>query len=206
MPYKLDVIGEGPYAPQQLVGIPQGHPTGPQPIFYVLGLGDVHAAVWSLQTAGGVVVPGVKMVDSAAAAAAGHPGYFSERGWMVPPVLQPNTAYTGSVTWDGTLGQLTQAFSFTARMAPNVIGLYYRANVLHAESEAPGGYVEMTRRGHMRRVPIPRRLSTYEATVRFARLPSGVWRFCAVRGGDDSGYEAGMKCLTVRVRRRQAVH
>ncbi len=207
VPYEIDAVGEGPYAPQQFVDIRQGQPTGPQPILYILGLGVVHAGAWSLQTSSGATVPNVKMVDSAAAAAAGHPGYFPERAWMVPPPLQPATSYSGSVTWIGTAGQVTQDFSFTTVTAKNLLGLYYSENILHAQSEAPGGSIVFSKRGRRFRVQIATRggALAYERVFRLSLLGPGTWHVCAASGGGTTGYEAKKECLTISIRHHRVV-
>ncbi len=126
VPAQETVEGEGPFAPQNAVGIPEGTPTGPQPLLYALGFpgeqlnpGDsVHAQSWSLSTAAGARVPGVKMADEKAVAAYGYPGYMAVGGVMVPPPLQPATTYRGRVVWQGPSGHTaTQSFSFTTAPA-----------------------------------------------------------------------------------------
>jgi hypothetical protein len=95
-------------------------PTGPQPLLYALGLpgetlysGSPHAVSWSLTTAAGTSVPGVKMVDNAAISAYGFPQFLNEGGVMVPPSLTPNTTYHGSVDWQALNGSTyTQTFAF----------------------------------------------------------------------------------------------
>jgi hypothetical protein len=204
VPREIDVAGEGPFAPQQLIGIPQGTPTGPQPIFYVYGIGVVHAGTWSLSTAAGAPVQGVKIVDSAAATTAGHPGYFPERGWMIPPPLKPGTAYNGQVKWVGEQGELTQTFAFTTAIATNLIGIGYHlgSRLVRAESQAPGGVLVFSRRGRTVRSPIASRGQALGFTENFpvSRLGSGRWRACVSSGGGTTGYQSKNECLPLTVR------
>lgn len=114
VPATETVEGEGPFAPQQAVGIPQGTATGPQPLLYALGLPgesfnsfpetDPHALSWSLATAAGRPVTGVKFVDDSVSAAYGYPGYIPGGGVMVPPPLTPGVTYDGSVLWQALAG------------------------------------------------------------------------------------------------------
>jgi len=123
------VEGEGPFAPQNAVGIAEGTPTGPQPLLYALGFpgeqlnpsDSVHAVSWSLRTASGAAVPDVRMADEKAVAAYGYPGYMAVGGAMVPPPLQPGTTYRGRVIWQGPTGRTaTQTCSFsTAPASPS---------------------------------------------------------------------------------------
>lgn len=115
VPASEDVQGEGPFAPQELVGISQGTPTGPQPIFYLLGMGRVRAVSWSLtDQATGAAVPNVAMVTSYDASAAGDdPSIMWNNAVMIPPVLQPGTVYDGQARFTGTSGaSVTESFSF----------------------------------------------------------------------------------------------
>ncbi len=111
----IDVQGEGPYSPEQLVGISQGTPTGPQPIFYLLGMGRVRAVSWSLtDTATGAAVPDVSIVTSYQAQAAGDdPDYLWNNGVMITPVLTPATVYDGEAEFTGDGGScLEETFAF----------------------------------------------------------------------------------------------
>lgn len=115
VPSSIDVQGEGPFAPQQLAGISEGTPTGPQPIFYVLGVGQVRAASWSLtDRSTGVAVPGVSLVDSYDAQSQGYdPTIMWNNAVMIPPVLQPGTIYDGQARFTGDGGTcVTESFSF----------------------------------------------------------------------------------------------
>jgi hypothetical protein len=123
----IDVQGEGPFAPQQLAGISQGTPTGPQPILYVLGVGQVRAVSWSLtDKSTGQAVPGVHLVDSYDAQAAGYdPSIMWNTAVMVPPVLQPATEYAGTARLTGARGACVQeGFAFaTLRSDGSPIGV-----------------------------------------------------------------------------------
>jgi hypothetical protein len=123
----IDVDGEGPFAPQEVVGISQGTPTGPQPIFYVLGAGRVRAVSWSLtDQSTGETVPDVHLVDSYAAQAAGDdPSIMWNNAVMIPPVLEPGTVYDGQAKFTGDSGAcLTETFSFaTVRSDGSPLGV-----------------------------------------------------------------------------------
>ncbi|HET9720313.1 MAG TPA: hypothetical protein VFP55_09575 [Solirubrobacteraceae bacterium] len=115
VPPSVDVQGEGPFAPQQLAGISQGTPTGPQPIFYVLGVGQVRAVSWSLtDRSTGSAVPGVSLVDSYDAQSDGYdPTIMWNSAVMIPPVLQPGTIYDGQARFTGDGGTcVTESFAF----------------------------------------------------------------------------------------------
>jgi hypothetical protein len=135
--YSETVAGEGPFAPQELVGIKEGTPTGPDIILYaegfnsdpgglpVIGTGanEVDATSWSLTEASGTPVPGVQFVDHNTSVnnsvAAGHEDLIvGGVGFMIPPVLNPGTTYDGSVAWEGTGVDATQTFSFTTKAPP----------------------------------------------------------------------------------------
>jgi hypothetical protein len=207
VPHEIAVPAELPYSPQEIIGIPDGTRTGPQLLFFVYGLGVVHAGSWSLSTAGGVPVPGVRMVDSAAAAAAGKPGYFPNVGWMIPPRLQPGTAYNGSVSWVGTTGDTTQAFSFKTSVLANTAGLFYQYNTLHAQTEAPGAYIVFSKGRHTLRFTISPSSGPVVANWPFhlSRLSSGTWHVCVFSGGGTTGYEAKKGCLQIKIRHHRAV-
>ncbi len=203
VPAEIDVNAETPYAPQQFVGIEQGQPTGPEPQFFVFGYGPVNASAWSLTTAAGAAVPGVKMADNAAVEAHGFAEESKyEGGWMIPPPLKPGTRYDGAVTWTSGRGQITQTFSFTTAFGENSIELYYTPRAVHAGSVAPGGHVVFYRHGHTLRIPITTRSSTgrYESTFPVSRLAAGTWRVCVHSGGGSSGYQPKKTCVPLYVR------
>jgi hypothetical protein len=117
---------EGPFAPQEVIGIPQGTTTGPQLLLYARGMSgevpsyanQVHALSLSLTGSGGLPIPGVHLIDEAAMKSAG--GRYSEDaqllaggGILIPPPLPPG-GYSLSVTWEGASGAVaTQSLSFT---------------------------------------------------------------------------------------------
>lgn len=120
VPASIDVQNEGPFAPQELVGISQGTPTGPQPIFYLLGMGRVRAVSWSLSDRStGASVPGVSIVTSYDAQAAGYdPTIMWNNAVMIPPVLQPGTIYDGQARFTGDNGSCVQeSYSFATQQA-----------------------------------------------------------------------------------------
>jgi hypothetical protein len=101
VPHREIVDGEGPYAPQEAVGIPQGVPTGPNILFFIEGFGNTnHAVLYNLVGPGKRGVD-VKFVDSTTQPPSGNTyKAFSTGGDMIPvkPLL-PATSYTANVVW-----------------------------------------------------------------------------------------------------------
>jgi hypothetical protein len=102
VPFRVVVAGEGPYAPQEAVGIPQGVPTGPNILFFTEGFGSSnHAVLFNLIAAGGHGAD-VKLVDATTPPPPKGNGYqaFTTGGDMIPvkPLL-PATSYTANVIW-----------------------------------------------------------------------------------------------------------
>jgi hypothetical protein len=112
------VCCEGPYAPQEAVGIPQNTPTGPNIIFTNQGFGysKNHAVSYSLTGPGGAPVE-AKFVDSNTPPPDGQ-SYraFNLGGDMIPVhPLDPFTDYTAHVTWhndDQSVPDQTQTVPF----------------------------------------------------------------------------------------------
>lgn len=119
VPPREVVCCEGPYAPQEAVGINQGVPTGPNILFFTRGFGfNNHAASYSLTGPGGNPVE-VKFVDSTTQPPPQGQGYkaFYTGGDMIP--VQPLAAftdYTATVTWhnddDNSAAEMPQTVSF----------------------------------------------------------------------------------------------
>jgi hypothetical protein len=116
VPTSITVNGEGPYAPQEAVGIPQGVATGPQILFFTDQFGAAnHATSFSLKGPGGAAVD-AKLVDSTTPPPSGQ-SYkpFNSGGDLIPVhPLDPFTNYDVSVTWqDDNTGVVTpQTLSF----------------------------------------------------------------------------------------------
>lgn len=116
VPTSVTVQGEGPYAPQQAVGIDQGVPTGPQILFFTDQFGAAnHATAFSLKGPGGAEVE-AKLVDSTTPPPPGE-SYkpFNSGGDLIPVhPLDPFTTYDVSVTWhdDNTGVETPQTLSF----------------------------------------------------------------------------------------------
>ena len=118
VPPREVVCCEGPYAPQEAVGIPQGVPTGPDILFFTSGFGfHNHATSFSLTGPGGAPVD-AKLVDSTTPPPDGQ-SYkaFSTGGDLIPvQPLDPFTDYTATVTWvnddDSNAPPHTQNVSF----------------------------------------------------------------------------------------------
>jgi hypothetical protein len=120
VPPREVVCCEGPYAPQEAVGIPLNTPTGPNIIFTNQGFGysKNHAVSYSLTGPGGAPVE-VKFVDSNTPPPPKGQGYraFNLGGDMIPvQPLDPFTDYTATVTWanddDSSVPQHTQTVQF----------------------------------------------------------------------------------------------
>jgi hypothetical protein len=119
VPPREVVCCEGPYAPQEAVGIDQGVPTGPNILFFTRGFGfNNHASSFSLTGPGGAPVE-AKLVDSTTPPPPQGQGYkaFSTGGDMIPvKPLDPFTDYTATVTWanddDSSVPPQTQTVQF----------------------------------------------------------------------------------------------
>ena len=225
VPASETVYGEGPFAPQQAVGIPLGVPTGPDILLYGLGFpqesafADLEAISWSLQTSAGEPVTNVKLVDGDTVAAFGYSGYLTgDVGVMIPPVLRPGIAYVVNVVWQGPSGATsTQSFSFSTRLTANSITLYpgYKWTVagkwtgqesIGVSSGAPNPVLTVARRGRV--VGVKLRLSSrVDGTGRYlgtVRLSAGSWLTCVTSGGASTGYTTKSTCQTFRVARHVA--
>jgi hypothetical protein len=148
VPHSITVQGEGPYAPQEAVGIPQGVATGPNILFFTRGFGSSnHAASYALTGPRGAVE--AKMVDSTTAPPSGETYKPFDTGGDLIPVhpLDPFTTYNVAVTWvnDDSAQQMQQKLSF--KTAPFLRGLKLtlskklakgRKAVLKAPAEAVG--------------------------------------------------------------------
>jgi hypothetical protein len=112
------VAGEGPYAPQEAVGIDQGVPTGPNILFFTSGFGSTNRAVLhSLASSDGRPVD-IRFVDSTTEPPPKGNGFkaFSTGGDMIPvQPLWPATSYTAKVLWhnDDNGANAPQSVTFT---------------------------------------------------------------------------------------------
>jgi hypothetical protein len=149
------VSGERPYAPQQLVGLAQGQPTGPQLIVYAEGFpgeswqAPVRVSWVRLQTAGGRGVSGVRFVDSRVAAGhAGH-GLFGDAAVIIAPELRQATVYTLSVAWRGPAGQTrVQRVTFATGKSPG-LRASLEGGAIDVSSRSPQPiYMSAGARGH----------------------------------------------------------
>jgi hypothetical protein len=228
VPNSETVYGEGPIAPQQAVGLPLGVPTGPDILLYGLGFpqetiyagNGLHAIGWTLSAVDGATVPKVKLVDSNAVAAFGYPGYLDgDVGVMIPPVLQPGTAYVGSVVWQGPTGATaTQTFSFNTALSPNSVTINpgYKRNragrwtgneLFGVDSQAPSPIFTLTNR-HGRVTTLALHLTSMEQGTGYylgtIRLTPGPWLLCVRSGGPPTGFLAARHCQRFRVARHVA--
>ena len=115
VPHSVTVQGEGPYAPQEAVGIPQGVATGPNILVFTAGFGSSnHAASYLLTGPRGPVE--VKMVDSTTPPPSGQSYKPFDTGGDLIPVhpLDGFTTYDVAVRWvnDDTAQQMDQKLSF----------------------------------------------------------------------------------------------
>jgi hypothetical protein len=113
VPPRVTVSGEGPYAPQEAVGIRQGVPTGPNILFFARGFGSSdHAVSYSLTGPSGPVE--AKMVDSTTQGPDGSGPVFDLGGDLIPvKPLVPFASYAVAVTWQNDSGaRLDQSLSF----------------------------------------------------------------------------------------------
>src|SRR4051794_18954476 len=148
VPTSITVNGEGPYAPQEAVGIPQGTPTGPQILFFTEGFQQNHAVSFSLVGPGGSPVE-AKLVDSTTQPPPGE-SYkpFRAGGDLIPVnALDPFTEYTATVLWhdDSSGAEATQTVKFKTAGLQRAVALKLskklvrgRKAVLTAPGEAVG--------------------------------------------------------------------
>ncbi len=205
VPTSETVEHEIPFAPQQLVGIPQGRATGGQLILYAEGMGaEVHAVSWSLAEANGAQVPNVALVDDTVAKAAGQGGFFTGAGVVIPPVLKALSRYSLTVVWEGAGGvTATQQLSFKTTAAVNQLKVYGKGKYLYGESQARGGSLTASRSGHTLRVALSSRTGSRRFSGRLAisRLSLGRWHVCVASGGGTTGYLPARKCVDVLIQR-----
>jgi hypothetical protein len=204
VPTSETVDDEAPFAPQELVGIPQGKRTGGQIFVYAEGIGEEAEPVsWTLAETEGTTIGGVRMAAERQAQARGASGYLSDVGVLVPPVLRPETGYVLTVAWRGnTKSPETQTVSFHTGLASNVLSLYVRGNFLYGESEAPGGALTLLN-GHSRlKVPLGARPvnGLYRGRLALARLHAGRWLVCISSGGHGSLFSQSRRCGELPIR------
>jgi hypothetical protein len=144
VPPSVVVQGEGPYAPQEAVGIPQGVATGPNILFFVDGFGETnHAVSFSLTGPGGGAVE-ARMVDSTTPPPEGFSGRVYSTGGDLIPVnpLDPFTDYTATVTWHnddtGEEKQQTVAFKTAGFQRGLTLQLSKKLTKRRARLTAPG--------------------------------------------------------------------
>lgn len=206
VPITETVSGEGPLAPQQTVGIPQGRQTGPNILLYARGFPgqqhsqDVNPVTWSL-TASGQSVTAIKMADTNTFLAFGLPGGFYDGADMIPPPLQPRTQYQGSVTWQGPDGTMaTQVFDFTTGgPLPNHLAIAAiqldggRSVLLRVDSLAANETIVARGDG---KVLAPR---IAHARALLPHLAPGNWTACVTSGGGTTIYRAATRCVRFRI-------
>jgi hypothetical protein len=194
------VRGEHPYAPQELVGIKEGAPTGPQLILYAEGFpGEVWDASSAatqvtsatLTTGAGEPVPDVHVVDSRTAAGYPDATAFSDAAVLIPPILRPNTVYKATIRWRGPERQTTtQTFEFATGTSP-ALSLTADGELLSASTKSPQPlYFSMAPRGRRAARQFVLKRGTSVA-VRFRAGRQMQLCFYQLPG---SGYTAGRLC------------
>jgi hypothetical protein len=127
VPFRVIIDGEGPYAPQEAVGIPQGVETGPNILFFSEGFGSSdHAVLYNL-TGPGKRAVNVKFVDSTTPPPNGSNIHAFQTGGDMIPVkpLLPATSYTANVVWknDDSGDTAPQSVTFQTRGQARVLAL-----------------------------------------------------------------------------------
>jgi hypothetical protein len=204
VPTTETIYGEGPFAPQQLVGIPLGKPTGGQIILYPEGLGeDPQALSWALTEEAGNEVRNVKLVGDSQAAAAGYPEYLVGVAIVIPPPLRANTKYGLTVEWEGSGILATQTLTFTTGPAQNRIRVFFKSGYIYGEDDARGATLTASRGKRRLRSTLTTRTSSgrYQGKISLRRLSPGGWQLCVSGGGGSSGYEFGHQCEGISVGR-----
>jgi hypothetical protein len=151
------VSGERPYAPQELIGIKEGVPTGPQLIVYAEGFpgeawntsgAAMQITSATLATGTGQPVRGMHVVDSRTAAGYADATLFSDAAVLIPPRLRPNSIYKAMVEWRSPKGQTArQTFEFATGTSP-ALGLTVHAELLSVRTRSPEPlYFSVARRG-----------------------------------------------------------
>lgn len=109
--------GEGPYTPQQLVGIPADQTTGPNLLLF--SAGDKGKPLSASLTGPGGVAVAVMLVNVDSVSAVGTGGWFNGGGVLIPPApLAPASTYQATVVWSDQGQQATQQFSFQTASSP----------------------------------------------------------------------------------------
>jgi hypothetical protein len=220
VPYWL-VVGEGPYAPQQLVGIPQGVEIGPTILLYMYAR-EVSAEGWSYKPSeilsASVMGPDgpveVRAVDSRTHVAGIGDGPTTGGFLVLPQPLRPFSDYEATVTWRGTAadpGPLEQRIPF--RTSGRVNRFSVKVDVDPADRlasiavqsvderpMAPGGVLTLSGPGGERRTYGPGAKGrealfddgSYE--VHATGLRKGGWQACATSGGPATGWEEATEC------------
>lgn len=110
---------ELPYIPQELVGIPESQPTGPNILLFSSDRrSELQASSWSLTGPDGAVA--TELVQESTRNRVGDGSWFAGGGVMIPVrPLSPSTAYTARINWvDRSGDEHLQVLSFTTRPGP----------------------------------------------------------------------------------------
>lgn len=186
---------ESPYTPQQLVGIPDGQPTGPNVLLFTRGLRGsrpLAAAAYSLSGPQGAV--DARLVTESTSNAVGSGSWFRGGGVLIPvSPLAAFTTYVARVTWhrDAEGGvpaaDVEQVVSFETAGLPNEIEVSVKSsgdvNVIRVTTPAPNPALKLTGPGHLAAAVALKR-----GSVRYAGLDPGRWTACATSGGKQVGY------------------
>lgn len=198
IPMEVTVRGELPYAPQELVGIPQGQTTGWQLLVYAANFeaaGDRRVSIdASLVGPGGPVE--LRVVDGRVTApGGGHPQ--GGNGVLIPvQPLAPYATYTAFLRWTNAEGaQADQSFSFETAGRENSVGVLVEAvdargrYRIEVNSDAPNPTLRLSGPGGAVLAP---RLRDSAAVV--SKLRPGAWSACVSSGGRDAGYQPAEEC------------
>jgi hypothetical protein len=202
VPTSETIFGEGPYAPQQLVGLALGKPTGGQIIVYGSGMGEEAEPVSvSLATVAGVPVGRVHLVAERQSAAAGYVGYLQGVGIVIPPVLSAFTSYVLSVSWEGpAVGTVAQTVYFMTGPGANLVTIEFRSHFVVAESRAPQGVLTAARGGRQVRAGLSRlAMGRYRGRLDLDRLSPGHWSLCVESGGGSTRFVRERRCAAVTI-------
>ncbi|HEV7806936.1 MAG TPA: hypothetical protein VGO80_14025 [Solirubrobacteraceae bacterium] len=196
-----EVNVEQPYAPQQLVDIPAGQPTGPNILLFTRGLRGSRPLVATAFSLTGLDGPvGAHLVTEATTSAAGSGAWFRGGGVLVPAApLAPFTTYVARVTWHRDAEQglaaatAEQVVEFETDGLPNTVDVSVVSrddvNEVRVATPAPNPTLTVTGPGRLTDVTQLR-----DGVATYPALEPGTWTACARSGGRAVGYVAASAC------------
>ena len=223
--YPSEQAFEVPYTPGQFVGLPQPSSTT-GPYLYVLAWGAGAGSITSASLTGPAGPVKVSTVDDNTTGPLGRPGEYMRPGGFVIPrkPLQPNTAYTASVTFAPDEGvPLSKTWEFRTGPQPNVLNSEPNGSerarghneriIFTVTSASPNARLTLTsgthRTIHAKLRPVARSapetsgpsVIEYNALV---VLRFGAWTACAASGGAGTTFAAAHECEAIEVNRSGA--